>query len=191
MKINTMKLFQVSAILVLVAIATLSFTKELAKSENPNTVIEPVKQGLNIGDQAPDIVMNGLDGRPIQLSNLRGKMVLIDFWAAWCGPCRGENPNVVNTYKEYKDKKFKNGNGFTVFGVSLDNNKDKWKAAIKKDGLLWKNHVSDLKGWNNAAAARYGIRGIPASVLINGDGIIIGKNLRGTQLPNALKKQLK
>ena len=186
-----MKAFKIASLFAILAIGTYSFTSGLAESKNPNTETAPAKEGLNIGDKAPDIIMNGLDGKPIQLSNLQGQMVLIDFWASWCGPCRHENPNVVKTYKEFKDKEFKNGKGFTIFGVSLDNNADKWKAAIKQDHLIWKDHVSDLKGWNNAAAARYGVRGIPASVLINGDGIIVGKNLRGAQLKDALKKQLK
>jgi thiol-disulfide isomerase/thioredoxin len=113
--------------------------------------------------------------------------VLVDFWASWCGPCRGENPNVVKAYNKYKDK----GKGFTVFSVSLDDDKDRWVKAIAADGLAWPNHVSDLQKWNNAAAAAYGVQSIPASFLLDPSGKIIGKNLRGPALEAKLAEVLK
>jgi peroxiredoxin len=137
-----------------------------------------------IGDQAPDIVLNDIQGNKLALSSLKGKVVLIDFWASWCGPCRMENPNVVNTYNQYKEK------GFTVYSVSLDNNKPSWMNAIEKDGLTWSNHVSDLKGWQSAGAALYQVKGIPATFLLDKDGIIIAKNLRGAALQQKLSEIL-
>lgn len=146
------------------------------------------KVGLGIGNKAPEITLQNPAGELINLSDLKGKIVLIDFWASWCGPCRMENPNVVQTYAAYKDKKFKGGDGFEIFSVSLDQSKSKWKSAIEKDKLTWASHVSDLKGWGNAAAKRYGITGIPNTILIDGNGIIIQKQLRGRTLANTLAK---
>ncbi|MDA3891157.1 MAG: TlpA disulfide reductase family protein [Salinivirgaceae bacterium] len=148
------------------------------------------KVGLNIGDKAPEISMMSPNGEAITLSSLKGQMVLIDFWASWCGPCRRENPNVVQVYNRYKDLKFKNGKGFTVFGVSLDKNIESWKKAIVTDKLTWPNHVSDLKGWQNSAAAQFNVKSIPASYLINANGVIVGRNLRGSALESTLKQYL-
>lgn len=134
---------------------------------------------IAIGSEAPDFTQDTPEGTPLSLSSLRGKVVLIDFWASWCKPCRIENPNVVRVYNKYHDK------GFEILGVSLDRTKEAWVAAIKQDGLPWK-HVSDLKFWNNAVAEQYGITSIPHTILLDREGKVLAKNLRGKQLENKL-----
>jgi peroxiredoxin len=128
-----------------------------------------------IGAVAPDFSQKTPEGKLMSLSDLRGKVVLVDFWASWCGPCRRENPNVIKVYEKYKDK------GFDVLGVSLDRSKAPWMKAIKKDKLPW-NQISDLKGWQNEVAQLYSVRTIPQTILLDRKGRILAKNLRGADL---------
>jgi thiol-disulfide isomerase/thioredoxin len=140
---------------------------------------------LVIGTPAPEISMNTPEGKLLPLSSLKGKIVLVDFWASWCGPCRMENPNLVNAYKKYISK------GFDIYSVSLDKDSDKWKQAILKDGLIWTNHVSDLKFWQSPVVQLYNFNSIPTNVLIDKKGNILAKNLRGEELEKKLAEIFK
>ncbi len=157
-------------------------------ADNKYTKLLVEKIGLmkitTVGRMSMEFTQNDPDGKPVKLSDFKGKYVLVDFWASWCGPCRAENPNVVKAYEKYKNK------NFTILGVSLDRDKDKWIEAIAKDNLTW-THVSDLKYWDNEVAKMYGIRSIPANILLDKTGKIIGKNLRGDDLEAALAKALR
>ncbi|WP_046242606.1 TlpA disulfide reductase family protein [Hymenobacter terrenus] len=155
------------------------FTKDLTAR------LEPLR-ATAAGTQAPEINLATPAGGTLALSSLRGKYVLIDFWASWCGPCRQENPNVVKAYNQFKDK----GKGFTIYSVSLDQDKGKWEKAIAADGLTW-HHVSDLAGWNSVAGTAYGVKAIPQSFLLDPEGKIIAKNLRGEALTAKLAEVLK
>lgn len=155
--------------------------QELNKRYKAYKIQFQAKELISPGKKAPDFEELNIDRKTTtKLSDLKGKVVLIDFWASWCRPCRAENPNVVRLYNEYKDK------GFTVMSVSLDRDLNAWLNAIKKDGLTWPNHVSDLKHWSSAVAKIYGVRGIPYTVLIDEEGTIIAINLRGADLENKL-----
>lgn len=172
-------------------VANTNTVTETKNSDSPALIKIDVVEGLNLGNKAPEFSQENVNGKQLNLNSLRGKVVLIDFWASWCGPCRQENPAVVAAYKKYHLSDFKSGKGFEILSVSLDQNKEAWIKAIEKDGLVWPNHVCDLLGWNNAVAQRYLVRGIPTNYLINGDGVIIGKSLRGKDLEKALEEFIK
>jgi thiol-disulfide isomerase/thioredoxin len=183
LKRTKMKRINIVLLTAAVAVLTFGFIKTGAK-QSGNAV------GTNIGNMAPEMKFSSPDGKEIALSSLKGKIVLIDFWASWCGPCRMENPNVVAAYNKYKDKKFKDGKGFAIYSVSLDQNPDAWKKAIEKDKLAWPDHVSDLKGWYSEAAQKYGVNAIPTNFLLDSRGVIVGKALRGPSLEEELEKLL-
>lgn len=145
-------------------------------------------QPLEIGRTAPEISLTAPDGSVKKLSELRGKLVLIDFWASWCSPCRKENSNLVEVYSKYQNACFKTGKGFEIFSVSLDFKQNLWVSAIEKDNLIWPYHVSELKGWRSDIAKKYGIKAIPYNFLIDSNGVILEVNLRGERLKKALRK---
>ena len=159
---------------------------EIQNSPIGNYVAQQIMEGKKnpMGKVIPDFEQADVNGNMVSIKSLRGKYVLIDFWASWCGPCRGENPNVLAAYKKYKNK------NFTVLGISLDKAKEAWLKAIKDDGLVWQQ-LSDLKFWENEVAKQFGIQSIPQNFLIDPNGIVIGKNLRGEALEEKLASILK
>ncbi|HOE04185.1 MAG TPA: TlpA disulfide reductase family protein [Bacteroidales bacterium] len=180
-------------------IAVYEFTLEMLKKHHPKLAqtaslekqlndykvkSQPTQGGVSVGGEAPDITLPGPDGKTHSLHDLRGKYVLLDFWASWCKPCRAESPFLVKAYNKYSSK------GFTIFQVSLDSDKGQWEQAIKNDNLTW-THVSDLKYWDCVPAKVYGVAGIPANFLLDANGVIIATNLRGEALEKKLAELLK
>lgn len=160
-----------------------TLSQRVTKQRKPRQTNQRNAQ-IKPGMAMPDITLQDPDGQSRSLSDLRGKVVLVDFWASWCGPCRRENPNVVRAWNEYRER------GFEVFSISLDKDVTKWKRAIEQDGLIWPYHISDLRGWNSVASAQYGISSIPHAILIDQEGTVVATHLRGNQLETELEKLL-
>ncbi len=156
---------------------------DIEKNNKAQQQAQPSAGDSWVGKSVPDLSLPDVNGKKISISSFRGKYLLIDFWASWCGPCRMENPNVVEAYKTFKNK------NFTILGVSLDKDKDAWKKAIAQDHLTW-THISDLKYWNSQAVETFGFQGIPFNVLVDPSGKVIAQELRGNDLENKLKEVL-
>ena len=189
-----MKKINILLILAAVSVFAFGFIKTDSKTNLIQEAASGAVVGINIGNKAPELKYNNPQGTEIALSSLKGKIVLIDFWASWCGPCRATMPEVVAAYNQFKDTKFnKKAKGFTVYSVSLDGNKDAWTNAIAKLGMVWENHVSDLGVWQSKGAQQYSVNSIPAAFLIDENGVIVasGQDLRGPGLENEIKKLIK
>jgi len=150
-----------------------------------------VTSKLKVGDTAPNIQLKSFENKTLELKSLRGKIVLVDFWASWCGACRKENQNIVRAFNKNKDQKYRDASGFTIYSVSLDTDTNIWKKAIKIDKLAWPNHVSDFKKWDTQSAVDYGVTALPSNFLLDADGKIIATDLSGSLLETELEKLVK
>jgi peroxiredoxin len=177
-----------AAVLSLMGLATLLFGFSYL---NASVDFEDQGNILKVGDKAPELAYSNPDGATLKLSSLQGNIVLVHFWGSFAEGSKRENPNVVKLYEKYNSAKFQNNAAFDIFSVSLDKNKEDWKEGIKKEGLVWKHHVSDLQYWKSAPAQTYNVNSIPAFFLLDEKGVVIAKGLSVSQIQAALEKKMR
>jgi thiol-disulfide isomerase/thioredoxin len=175
--------------------AAFVFSCKTAEQKEPGMYVVPeeimqLPVGTTLGLRAPEIELPDLQGEERKLSDLHGKLVLVDFWAAWCNPCRRENPELVRVYSKYKDRDFTRGTGFEIVSVSLDRNEEAWREAVETDGINWTYVLGDMLGARTQSAIDYGVQMIPANFLLDKNGVVIASNLRGEALEEKLKELL-
>jgi thiol-disulfide isomerase/thioredoxin len=183
-------------VLPLVFLAANCNSQKQASTSQTDSTTSTVNKETKISDQSyqltvPEISQKNPEGKILNLSSTAGNIVLVDFWASWCPPCRAANPELVQLYKNYNGKKYNGAKNFEIFSVSLDQDPEKWKAAILKDGLIWKNHVSDLRGWESAVARDYSVNSIPTSILLDEKGAILGQNMTAEEVAALLDSRIK